>query len=274
MLGGLGIRATGKVKGCFPFRVGTTSYIIPDDILPNVRFLAGQVDDIQLILFESDEITNLPSPKVIQELAAIGRDENLTYTVHFPMDVYLGADDAAERHRSLGKCQRIIDLCEPLDVMTYALHLAPADPDDRRESPAVNLATWQAACNASLSILTRAVPSPRQLCIETLAYRFDVVDPLLEQHDLGVCLDIGHLLLGGYDVCAHLKKYRDRLHLMHIHGVQEGRDHHSLRHLDPALLTAAIQTMAGGDAYRVMTVEIFNETDFQESMAVLEAYEA
>jgi sugar phosphate isomerase/epimerase len=97
---------------------------------------------------------------------------------------------------------------------------------------------------------------------------------LLETHGLGVCLDIGHLLLGGYDVQSHLAKYRDRLHLMHIHGVNDGRDHQSLRHLDPELLKAAVKAMAGGDDYRVMTVEVFNETDFTESMAVLEAYEA
>ena len=38
-----------------PFRIGTTSYIIPDDILPNVRFLAGRVKDVELVLFDIDE---------------------------------------------------------------------------------------------------------------------------------------------------------------------------------------------------------------------------
>ncbi len=258
----------------FPVRLGTTSYIIPDDILPNIRFLAGQVDDVQLILFESDAISNLPTPSVVRELAAIGRGEGLTYTVHFPLDVYLGAREARVRLESVEKCRRIIALCQPLEVMTYALHLAPADPEDRGERPAADIGAWQSACDASLAVLTGAVPASRRLCVETLAYRFDVVDALLEHHDLGVCLDIGHLLLGGYDIQSHLVKYRDRLHLMHIHGVNDGRDHQSLRHLDPVLLKAAVQAMAGGDDYRVMTVEVFNETDFRESMTVLEAYEA
>ena len=43
------------------FRIGTTSYIIPAGILPNVRHLAGRVSDIQLVLFETDEQgSNLP----------------------------------------------------------------------------------------------------------------------------------------------------------------------------------------------------------------------
>jgi len=34
----------------YPFRLGTTSYIIPDDILPNVRYLSGKV--IECLLHE------------------------------------------------------------------------------------------------------------------------------------------------------------------------------------------------------------------------------
>ena len=40
------------------FRLGTTSYIIPDEILPNVRFLAGKVQDVELVLFEVDDGQN------------------------------------------------------------------------------------------------------------------------------------------------------------------------------------------------------------------------
>jgi len=258
------------VRDAFPFRLGTTSYIIPDDILPNIRYLAGKVDDVQLILFESDEISNLPSPQVIRELAAIGRGENLTYTVHFPLDVWLGAADEVDRAQSVDKCRRIMDLCRRLDVRTYALHLAPADPEDRGELPAADMTGWLKSCGKSLETLCTEIESPRQLCVETLAYRFDVVDELLEAHDLGVCLDIGHLLLGGRDVEAHLEKYAGRLHLMHIHGVRDGRDHQSLRYLDPDLLAASVRQMSDLAVLpRVMTVEVFCEADFKESMEVL-----
>ena len=46
------------------FRIGTTSYVIPDDILPNVEYLASRVDDVQLVLFETDEYgSNLPDAR-------------------------------------------------------------------------------------------------------------------------------------------------------------------------------------------------------------------
>jgi hypothetical protein len=58
----------GSLKNRFPFRTGATSYIIPAELLPNVNFLAGKVDDIELVLFESDEITNLPETATVKAL--------------------------------------------------------------------------------------------------------------------------------------------------------------------------------------------------------------
>ena len=51
------------------FRIGTTSYIIPADILPNVEYLAPQVDDVELVLFETDEYgSNLPDAALCDRL--------------------------------------------------------------------------------------------------------------------------------------------------------------------------------------------------------------
>jgi len=86
----------------FPFRLGTTSYIVPDDILPNVRFLADQAQDIELVLFEVDDGTNnLPSAETVAEMQALAAAHNLSYTVHLPLDLRLGAEEDL-RHPSLG----------------------------------------------------------------------------------------------------------------------------------------------------------------------------
>ena len=91
----------------FPFRLGTSSYIIPADILPNANYLAGKVKDIELILFEVDDgPNNLPSPDVIEELAKIAREQDLTFTVHLPLDLKLG-NDGSERDVSLAKAKRV-----------------------------------------------------------------------------------------------------------------------------------------------------------------------
>ena len=51
-----------SLKGRFPFSFGVPSYIIPADIATNVRWLRDLVDEIELILFESKEFSNMPSP--------------------------------------------------------------------------------------------------------------------------------------------------------------------------------------------------------------------
>ena len=59
---------------------------------------------------------------------------------------------------------------------------------------------------------------------------------------------------------------------MHIHGVLDGKDHTALQHLSPALREAAINQMTLQDGqYRVMTVEVFGQQDFEESMRCLRA---
>jgi sugar phosphate isomerase/epimerase len=259
-----------SLKGAFPFRLGTTSYIVPDDILPNVRFLADRVDDVQLILFESADFSNLPSAAVIRELAAIGKDKDLTYTVHFPLDVFLGASDEEVRLTSVDTCKRIVDLCRPLSPQTFALHFSGDDPHDRGSVPSPDMPGWLDALDRSMGALVAEVEQPRRLCVETLAYPYALIEDVVLAHDAGVCLDVGHLLRWGHDVMAHLKRYADRTHLMHIHGVENGSDHQSLVKLDPALLDASFAVMTPKEGeYRALTVEVFSQADFELSMELL-----
>ena len=64
----MNIKGTAALKKRFPFLLGTTSYIIPADLLSNVNFLGDKVADVELILFESDEITNLPDASTVKML--------------------------------------------------------------------------------------------------------------------------------------------------------------------------------------------------------------
>ena len=57
-----------SLKNRFTFRLGTASCIIPGDLRGNVAFLADKADDIELVLFESHEIDNLPDAATLREL--------------------------------------------------------------------------------------------------------------------------------------------------------------------------------------------------------------
>jgi len=105
------------------FRIGTTSYIIPADILPNVEFLAPRVDDVQLVLFETDEYgSNLPDAALRGRLNELAASHDLTYTVHLPLDLRLG-DGGEETHISLVKARRVIEATAELKPFAYTLHL-------------------------------------------------------------------------------------------------------------------------------------------------------
>jgi hypothetical protein len=43
-----------------PYRLGSTSYVWPAGLVPNVRRLGPLVDDVELVLFDLEERSNLP----------------------------------------------------------------------------------------------------------------------------------------------------------------------------------------------------------------------
>jgi len=255
------------LKGAFPFRLGTTSYIIPDDILPNVAFLADKVDDVELVLFESDELANIPSASTVRRLAALASEHRLTFTVHLPLDIHTGSVEEARRQLSVEKCLRIMDRAAPLDPVSYILHL---DGDRRGGVPSADIPRWLANHRRSLAELLGHVPAER-LSIETLDYPIALIAGIIAELGLSVCSDIGHLLLYGYDVQAHLDLHLARTRVIHLHGIDNGKDHRAITHLEPMFLADLLRRLTGEDPFRgVLTLEIFGEDDLQRSLQALQ----
>ncbi len=262
-----------SLKGRLPCRLGTTSYIVPAGILPNVRALAPRVDDIELVLFESDAVSNLPPPDVVLALAELAAGHALSYTVHLPMDLRLGASDERQRRAAVDAGIRLMTRMAPLKPFAWVVHFAidggsgarPITLDDDA------LAAWRAALHRSVTELLAAGAMPRDLCVETLDYPFDYAAPIVEAHDLGVCLDLGHLLLGGFDVAAHLDRFWPRTRIVHISGLRDGRDHAALDRLDPHLIDALLARFRHDPGTeRVLTMEVFSPQDFVASCNVME----
>jgi sugar phosphate isomerase/epimerase len=257
-----------SLKNRFPFRLGTTSYILPADLITNVRFLAPYVDDIELVLFEADDESNLPDEKTINELDSIARSKDLTYTVHLPLGLSLGAPDEEERRRSVKKALHIVELTYPLNPAAYVLHF---EGDRRGLLPSENMTGWTNSLRASVAeLLDSAVPS-RLFCVETLDYPFTLVDPIVCEFELSVCLDIGHVLLQGYPLDAYLAKYQDRVRVFHAHGIRENKDHRdlgALRDSDLALLFGSLRSWRSSTP--ILTLEVFDENDFRLSLDVVE----
>jgi len=249
-----------------PFRIGTTSYILPDDILPNVRFLADQTQDVQLLLFESAEAaeSNLPR-ETVSELAMLAQAHALSYTVHLPVDLRLGAKGGLGAASQLA-AQRAIECTRNLDPWAYIVHL-----DVRGQLPAPGetafaseLERWQNRAAESLIALAQQAGSANYLAIENLeGVPFEWITPILERVPVCRCVDIGHLWLDGTDPLPHLEQASPRLRVIHLHGIAE-HDHMSLQHMDPNRLDQ-ISAWLLPHFSGVVTLEVFSEKDFSTS---------
>ena len=258
-----------SLKNRFPFRLGTTSYVIPADLKANVAFLADKVDDVELVLFESHEISNLPDAATLRALKETAERHDLTYTVHLPLDAWMGHADAAVRRQSVDKCLRVIEHTAPLAPFAYIVHF---HGDRRGDCPSPDLMRWQEGHRSAVERLVQVV-SPEDLCVETLDYPYKIIEDIVIDYKLSVCLDIGHQLLCGVAPEDYLDRYLPRTRVLHLHGVEDGHDHRSLAFLPDGLLTALVNRLGSGpEKPRVLTMEIFDEEAFNQSMDLLRGY--
>lgn len=189
-----------------PFSLGTTSYIIPDEILPNVRYLADKVSDVELVLFEVDDgPNNLPNAAALQELGRLSREHAMSYTVHLPLDLHLGAD-GGEADVSLRKARAVIELTRELSPQAYVVHLDGREVKENNNPADLNKWTEQ-ACR-SLEIAGGWAGGPQLLAVENLeGYPPEFWGPVLERIPASRCVDIGHLWLDRHDPLPFLERW-------------------------------------------------------------------
>lgn len=253
---------------CFaklPFRLGTTSYIIPDEILPNVRYLADQVDDVELVLFEADDYSNLPSPALVDELNAIAKDNELTFTVHLPLNLKFTRDDAAA-DISIEKALKVIGCTEKLYPYAYIAHLDSHQIGCADETSHPEMVE---NCLKALERIAPSLPDRRLLAIENLeSYDPERNDPVVQRFGASHCIDIGHLWLRGRDPLPYFKPRLDRSRVVHLHGIEE-RDHRSLTAFQDNRVQLTWRALINAQFDGVLTLEVFNEADFFASMELL-----
>lgn len=251
-----------------PFRIGTTSYIIPDDILPNAHYLAGKVQDIQLVLFELDsDQCNIPNASQVAELNQLALKFDLTYTVHLPLDLRLAANPG-EASISLQKARRVIEATRDLSPQAYIVHM---DGKEERSSGDIKiLKAWREQAVASLQHTAGFLEGNiKKLAVENLeGYPVDFNDSVICQSGCSRCIDIGHLWLDGQDPLKFFPGRIDQTSVMHIHGIQE-RDHKSLMHIPKENLDTVFRSLLENNFTGVVTLEVFSEDDLRTSLQAI-----
>jgi len=236
-------------KHRFPFILAATSFVYPDDYVPNVRRLGPFIDEIELLFCESGA---LPPQCTIQELAALAQEHDLSYNIHLPSDISIGHTASCQRDHAVAAILKVFGLAEPLSPSTFTLHI-PWEGLSFAPGPA---AEWRQNIHQSLAKLIRALGDPTRISIESLDYPLEWLAEVIDALGVGICMDIGHLLLHGHDVARFFNRFAPRVSIIHLHGVDNGRDHLPLGRLSKLFEDTVMGVLSGFKG--IVSLEVFS----------------
>lgn len=251
-----------SIKDRYNWRVGATSFVVPDDIMSNVRLVADMVDNVQLLFFESRGRSLLEHSVDIPGLLRVAKEHDLTYTVHLPSDLRLGASDFKLRQQAIDEIVRLSAELDCLGPGCYDLHLLPED--------GLSDSKWLDNLDVSLSKLSDKLGSAARLIgIENLDCQFDPVATLASRHGFSVTLDIGHALRFQHG-WEHLIKYLSNANHIHYHGVIQGKDHVALFTSQDLITRQLGMELEKVNFDGVVTLEMYSFDFLKESIKVID----
>jgi sugar phosphate isomerase/epimerase len=263
-------------RGRFPFKVATTSYIYPDEIVPNVVRLGPFFDEIELVLFESKRPDSIPEPVKIDHLIELSKLHQLGFNIHLPIDISLADESDDVRTHGASIAKSVIERTLPLNPSLYTLHLDFINPitppllkgGEGGFMQEKHIETWRRRLARSLKEILNDGIEANRISIETLGYPFEWIEDMVREFRFSVCLDIGHILTHGYDLRHYLETYLPRTSIIHLHGFHKGSDHLGIETLpepDLDLILSALRHYHG-----IVSIEVFSINDLKRSLSILE----
>jgi sugar phosphate isomerase/epimerase len=156
-------------------------------------------------------------------LKALHEKDGISFSVHLPFMGGVNFTTAIDgiREASFAVVKEITEQCAPLEPITYVLHISGLLEDLMNiglRNDAV-IETYLSCAADSLSKIVKIIP-PSKLCLENLEYiSFEKINPLVEQFNTRICMDVGHIKLRNEKVEDFVETYGRRLGQVHLHGV-------------------------------------------------------
>ena len=225
------------------FRLAAPSCVIPDRVGPNCRRLSSLVGEVGIMLLETGGCLDYDERDLPGDLPALG----LSYHAHLPLDLpwEKGPKAVAEAISALE--QKIAFLCP----RGYVLH--PPAPGQLS------------------GLLTHRPDLASRLWLENTA-QCDLVglwDELLALN-LGVCLDVGHMVSYGQEGILSLPGFYERVRILHVYGGESPGGHAGLGRLpDPGLLQDILGRVRND---LTLVVEIFSLEELERSLTLLKSW--
>ncbi len=259
-----------------PFIISAPSMVFGMDLLENVRLLAGLVDNIEIVLYYTLTLHNIPSHKEMRTLKKIGDQENMTFTVHLPASLEVASQDKKIRKESIQQAKDLLNNLAEINPIHYILHIPFTQPTlvpvpglyftpECREK----WDEWTKRALESLEILNETMGRSNKLLIENINYSPFFLKPFAKNGLCDLCLDLGHLILGQENVIELIKEYLHVTKEIHLHGVNGYEEHLSLSILPKDLVQEWLRYLIKSSFKGVINLEVFNPRDLKSSMEIV-----
>jgi sugar phosphate isomerase/epimerase len=255
------------------FKISAPAMIYGNDLLANVRRLAKVVDNIEIVLFHTPSLHNIPSPEEVEKLHDIGCRKNVTYTVHLPASLQVASPDKGTRTKHVELAIDLIEKTAVCDPVYYILHipftrptLVPRPGEYFSFEFMKTKRSWYKRARASLEKISNAVGHHGKLLIENINYSPQCLQTLTASGLCSICLDVGHLILGQEQVGEVLKRFLAAAREIHLHGVKNYTDHLSLTVLEPNRINKWLKYLIQMNYEGIVNLEVFSHEDLIRSL--------
>ncbi len=251
--------------------------VFQSGLVENARRLARRVDDIEVVLFHTASLSNTPSAPEVDALRRLAEENAVSFTVHLPASLNPVSRRMGERRKALLLCREACLRTMDLSPRQYIVHV-PVSPPTLVAEPgcyltrddALDWKEWGLRAVDFLWAIEDAVGGMDRIAVENINYSPRYLEAIISATGCGLCLDIGHLLLGGEDVAHQLEEYFMHIRVVHLHGVKGHREHLSLACMEGEPVREWLGLLRERGFSGVLTLEVFDPADLEECLTVLE----
>jgi sugar phosphate isomerase/epimerase len=191
---------------------------------------ALEIENIDVLEISMDIAYVIPgglTPESINSLANLKDEFGHSYTVHLPFwSVELTTFNEPVRKGSVETIVDSIRLAEPLEPEYYVLHSTGSLAAEfskldfsKNIVDAICFAMAGFSATSVEEILTKSEITPQKIAVENVDFPFEVTRQIIDEYNLSICFDTGHLLAkfsGDESVIDFYKAHKDKIVELHL----------------------------------------------------------
>lgn len=247
------------------FKLGCPSYILPTGYIENVTFAIDHVEDVQLLLFDSENEDPLFKEETRMTLDYLARDGDLTYSVHMHTSPSIFSEEGFENR--ISKAVQAIEKLKSLPISGYTFHYDL--PEELKNiTPEKKEAIDQCYIRFFKELTHQLGSYTPLLTLENTATPISWLDTVIKETGLHYCIDLGHLQNQNFDL-DEVKERLPHTKIIHLHGIEtingKQKDHRALN--EDVELFQEIENFNG-----VVTIENYHKKLLFKSLETLNTY--